>query len=114
MQMKRTILENWRRAAIDLNFEFISPFLLESDNARFECFGLVPQFGWKNGQIILVDSVQENTQLAETAQLLGYGWSCLYGYDSPYDIQDFVDTLNDWGWNSTVNPPPSWYSGYKN
>lgn len=105
-----TTLANWQRAAADLGFELVAPFMLQTPSEELACFGLVPQFGGKNGLVIVLD---HDPCLAQVAQSSGYGYSCLYESTEPYEMQNFVDVLNDWGWCRQGEAPPKWYTGQR-
>lgn len=108
METTSTTLENWRLASADLGFEFIAPFALHTSSEELKCFGLVPQFGGANGIVIVLDHEPLLAQIAKTS---GYGYSCLFESGEPYDAQNFIDVLNDWGWCRQGETPPKWYTG---
>jgi hypothetical protein len=108
MNNSSTTLRNWEQASRELEFEFVSPFELRLPNGFISCFGAVTQFGGKRGLIIMLNY---DEGLAIAAQEIGYGYSCLSDSDEPYDVDSFIEVLNDWGWTCETKAPPKWYSG---
>ncbi len=94
--MTSTTLDNWRRAAEELNFLFVSPFALEGDTPR-SCFAHVPDFGAGNGMIVVLE---HDPELATSAKENGFGYSCLFESSEAYAVVDFIDVLNDWTWSN--------------
>ena len=101
-------LIKWTRAANDLGIEFVSPFRLLIAGESFEFDAIVPQFGSPNGMLIMLDY---QPRLAQVAKDSGYAFSCLFENDDPYEMEHFVDVLNDWGWGRKDVVAPAWYSG---
>lgn len=101
-------LAAWRNASADLGFVFTSPFTLDHDGRAFFFFGHLPQFGAKEGMLVLTEY---NPMACETATTCGFGYSCISESDDPYDRQDFIELLKDWGWSASEETPPAWYSG---
>jgi hypothetical protein len=103
-QMRRV----WQHASEDLNFRFVSPFVLRDGDSERECFGFLPDFGSTRGLVVLTDHASTLWQLA---QAQGVGFSCLTSSDAPYDRDSFIDMLNDWGWHGPSGQAPAWYTG---
>ena len=106
--MNSTTLVNWQRAAVELDFCFVSPFEFGPPDARYSCFAHVPEFGSANGMIVMLEYDQAMVRAAQTN---GFGYSCLTDSSEPYNAQDFIDVLNDWGWTCNNKTAPSWYTG---
>ena len=99
-------LAAWKMASADLGFNFTSPFTLHHDGKTFLFFGHLPQIGAKAGMLVLTEYDSEQ---CEAASSRGFGYSCISDSNEPYDRQDFIELLNDWGWSSD-EPPPLWIS----
>lgn len=108
MSASQAMLRNWRRAAEDLGFKFISPFVLRDGEDVFECFGHVAEFGSPRGMVLMLEY---DERLCRAAQEQGFGFSCFPEADEPYDRDTFVDILNDWGWSGPAGQSPWWYTG---
>ena len=98
----------WKTAALDLGFVFTSLFILKHDGKAFTFFGHLPQFGAKAGMLVLTEYDSAQCEVASTC---GFGYSCISESDEPYERQDFIDLLNDWGWSVSDQAAPVWYSG---
>lgn len=101
-------LATWRRAAADLGFVFTFQFTLDHDGRAFLFFGHVPQFGAKNGMLVLTEY---DAAACEAAAMCGFGYSCISESADPYDRQDFIELLQDWGWSASEDEAPAWYAG---
>jgi hypothetical protein len=99
-------VRTWEQAAADLGFRFLAPYTLESEGKRIEYFGHLPDFGSKRGMLVIVGSYTAD-QL-EAAEKQGFGYSCLSADNSPYDRDQFIEMLKDWGWSSTERSAPEW------
>ena len=92
--------EMWVEASRDLKIRVVVPFTLETRQYPV----LVCDFGSPNGLVVLEDW---DESLAEFAQARGFGFSCMYA--GPYDRDDIIDALQDWGWARTPSDAPDWY-----
>jgi hypothetical protein len=69
---------------------------------------VVREFGRPRGT--LCAARQDSVELRQEAEQHGMFFSILGASYLVYDRELFIDTLNDWGWHSTADPP-SWYTG---
>ena len=97
-----TMLKAWRDASLDLDFQFVAPFVLRNARHEVNAFGHVPEFGSHMGMVIFTTFIAENCHFAES---LGFGYSCISISDETYDRTSFIDLLNDWGWCSRNRNP---------
>lgn len=99
----------WQEAAADLAFKFVSPFRLEDRGETLSYLGWLPQFGSKQGMLIVTadDSALRNRQLY-VADAQGYAVSGMFAGFDPYDRGVTIEVLTDWGWSSS-DSSPSWY-----
>ena len=98
----------WQQASRDLGFEFVAPFALSGGNRTLHYLGLVTQFGSPKGMLVIVGRYQDDH--IRVAQQHGYGYSCFSEDSDPYEPQNFIDVLNDWGWSGSPESAPSWYT----
>lgn len=104
---QRTV-EQWRIAAADLGFTFVSPFALEDAGESLEYLAWLPQFGGARGMLIITSPLETQSRLIGAANSQGYAYSCMDASDEPYVREDTVELLTDWGWSSP-EPAPAWY-----
>lgn len=101
----------WRRAALELKFDFIAPYELDSDGRTFLYHGLIPDFGGDHGALfIALENLHESPGEAPRAAIeAGFFYSqinaSVYGR---YDRSVFIDVLRDWGWMRKDKCPPDW------
>lgn len=106
----------WQMAAEDLGIEFISPFSLKP-NAEKEYWiaGFLPHFGSKKGTVIIsrFDIMEEDDKdVDQIVENEGYYFSGLNPiYYEKYDRENFMTTLNDWGWFGSMQEKPTWFTG---
>ena len=100
----------WREAAQDLGFRFVSPFTLEDQGETLSYLGWLPQFGSKHGMLIVTtDDLDAQNRLLFVANARGFGVSAMSADSEPYNRAVTIEVLNGWGWASS-DPPPPWYS----
>jgi hypothetical protein len=99
----------WKQTAQDLGFEFIVPFILSVGQETLTYLGVVPQFSRPKEMLVIVGLHADRHM--RVAKQNGFGFSCFSENFEPYDRQSFIDILDDWGWSSSTNTAPSWYSG---
>jgi hypothetical protein len=104
---ERTV-EQWRLAARDLVFTFVSPFTLDHAGETLEYLGWLPQFGSDRGMLIITSPFEAQGRLIRAADSRGYGYSCMSASGEPYDRDVMIEVLTDWGWASS-EPAPPWY-----
>jgi len=96
----------WMEASKDLNIEFIHPYRFKADaNKVFTVSGLLPQFGFKKGALILSrrDSAAAHKGAEDSGDFFISALNPFY-YDR-YDRTRFIETLRDWRWNSGEKAP---------
>ena len=108
MNSDPTSILKWQRAATELGIEFVAPFTLSNGGEAIEFPALVPEFGSAKGMLIMFEY---SADAAQAAQAAGYGFSCLSKLEANYDVRDFADVLNDWGWARRDESAPAWYTG---
>lgn len=100
---RRRLLRSWTIAAEDLGIEV----------GEYRDFIVVRQFG--TGEGTLCESIHDWKgrfpwkELEGEAKRLGMAWSGLGDDYLSYDREQFIDTLKDWGWCGTGDPPV-WYA----
>jgi hypothetical protein len=103
----------WNEAARDLKFTFQTPFDFRTSNGESHRFiGLVSKFGSAKGTVIGLIAQFESRSVAKELDDLGYYLSFL-NPDSycHYTRDNFIATLDDWGWCGSTDERPAWYSG---
>ncbi len=98
MESKSSLLRTWRTAAEDLGIE-VEP---HGDDV------VVRQFGSHLGMLCSVSN--DWAAVKSDADQLGMGFSVLGPSYLSYDRALVIETLNDWGWCGT-DDPPRWYTG---
>jgi hypothetical protein len=102
----------WAQAAIDLGIAVDGAGAFRDGNGEPIVYAArVRDFGSANGMLCLYRaSPSEFQRLRDQSNTASFGWSVLRdGYRS-YDRDVWIDTLNDWGWAGS-GEPPDWYSG---
>jgi hypothetical protein len=103
------VVAAWREAAAELGLEFTSPFVLAlPDGSQQEHIGLVHHFGRRVGTLISV--MDEPSQHFRHPAGEDYFWSILGPLYRHYIRDDFIETLNDWGYFGPVKSCPDWYA----
>ena len=100
----------FQRAARELGIEVRTDVELAFPSGRrLEVPIVVPQFGAENGMLV-VGSFDVIAPVEDEVDRAGYGVSVLEDpeTESVYDLQSFVEMLNDWGWNEACGVAPSW------
>lgn len=104
-------MEAWKVASLDLGINVIAPFSLSDRSGGFVCSAHLPEFGGANGMLVDVLGSDTEARTARAARALGmYLTRLAVESYSQYDRAVFVETLNDWGWCGSVEPPP-WFTG---
>jgi hypothetical protein len=104
------VINAWRQAAKDLKIQIQAPFILTvENNDKIRFYLLIENFGSTRGTIIL--STDDMTEF-DAPEKYGYYYSALnpehYGV---YDRDNFIETLNDWGYYGDKSTTPGWYTG---
>jgi len=97
-------------AAAELELSVAVPYhLVTPAGATVEYLALVRGFGAKIGTLLCLSNEWQSLSALRGEQG-GYYVSGLYPGYGRYDRQQWIDTLNDWGWHGD-GAPPSWYTG---
>jgi len=103
-------MQAWKKASADLQISVEAPFIVPTDKGEIEFPILIKHFGWVKGTIIF--DMNEYHELPDIPELSGYCCSSLnpevYG---EYDREEFIDTLEDWGYFGESESKPAWYEG---
>jgi len=102
----------WLDAANDLGIRVIHPVLFQTNNGvKAESVGvLLPDFGSKNGTLLTCRfDTDEVMNLADDTDYYQSGLNP-HCYE-PYDKEEYIETLNDWGWFGSPDDAPEWFSG---
>ena len=103
------VVAAWRQASVELGFEFTSPFVLVlPDGSQQEYIGLVHHFGRRVGTLISV--FREPSEYFPRTESDDYFWSILGPGYRHYNRDDFIETLDDWGYFGPVATRPGWYA----
>lgn len=102
----------WLDAADDLGIRVEHPFQFNSTSGMVATtYGVyLPDFGSPSGALITCrfDSEEVQTAAGDTE----YFESALNPHHyEPYNRQEFIDTLNDWGWFGSPADVPRWFTG---
>ena len=102
-KMKKTI-EAWKKAEVDLGIEIENSFILDGNEFPL----LVKYFGTELGTVIVdmddFDVVED--QIPKTYYCSGLNPEAY----NKYDRNEFIDTLEDWGWFGPKEKRPPWYT----
>jgi hypothetical protein len=102
------ISQAWLQAAADLGIRVTAPFAVRvsaDDAVIYEAH--VEDFGGPTGTVI--GSLDDELRDCRATQ--GYYCSNLTVSYRTYRRQQFIDTLNDWGWFGPAELRPTWYTG---
>ena len=99
----------WLEAANDLDFEVIGPHTFRSaEGERFEASVYLPDFGGPKGTVLFTHT--DDDAAMDSADEIGFYQSALNPlYYDHYDRENFIETLQDWGWMNPKKKPPAWY-----
>jgi hypothetical protein len=107
--LEQRTIEQWRVAAADLGFTLVAPFTPEDAADSLEYLAWLPQFGSERGMLIITAHGEAQSRLIHAAASHGYGYSCIDASDEPYERDDTIEVLVDWGWSSREDAP-DWYT----
>lgn len=101
--------EVWKVAAGDLGIRVLAPYRVNLDGVVVEFDAHICDFGGPDG-IAVVEMDQADPRAKVAADRLGLFYSELSGsVYSQYVREEFIDTLDDWGWFGS-DQPPSWFT----
>jgi hypothetical protein len=101
--MNETNIKNaqalWMRASKELNFEFVSPFLLIINGIEKPVFGFLPKYGSIKGTILCLNSkpnFEIDKEIVEYAQNQGVHWCYLnIEHCLSFDLDYYKSMLDD-------------------
>jgi len=102
----------WLEAAKDLNIKVVHPFKFKTPTGEeFETVGVyLPDFGSKNGTLLTCRF--DSDEIMEIADETNYYQSALNPHHyEPYNRNDYIEALNDWGWFGEPEKTPKWFKG---
>jgi len=110
LAMHDPLVERWLEAARDLHLEIEAPFSVALQSgavvgARFQ----VKHFGAPKGMLVVTDS-SNVVPFIDDIIAAGYGFSVLSDprQSEPYEREDFIEVLRDWGWSGSEEARPVW------
>jgi hypothetical protein len=103
--------EAWRQAGRILGLHVVAPFDLETPDGPIRCTAYIRDFGRRAGTVVLGLESPERDRFIEATRVSGYFSSLLGPAYAVFDRDEFVATLNDWGWFGDPEVAPDWYTG---
>lgn len=107
--IESAIAKSWLQAAEDLGIKITSPFVLTLDSHEYLFIAFLRNFGSQKGTLIC--TIDQWKIYLPVARSQGFYCSGLADSYAKYDRQEFIDTLDDWGWYGSTENKPSWYTG---
>jgi hypothetical protein len=100
------ITEAWNEAAKDLGFECVSPYKVKLENGETaEYIALIREFGSQNGTLVCSESSCPEGYAEEDKYFVSIlSHHCYF----PYNRDNYVETLRDWGWHGEAYRKPLW------
>ena len=105
----KKIIQAWKKASTDLNIKVETPFVIRTETESIKFPMLIHDFGLEKGTIIL--DIEDYRDLSDISGEHGYYCSCLGSGYAQYDREEFIDTLEDWGYYGDSQQKPTWYEG---
>jgi hypothetical protein len=101
----KKVVNAWKEASEKLYIEIEAPFIYKDNIFPL----MIKYFGTENGT--LIQDMNECKDL-KSIDIIGYYFSALNPicYEK-YNNEQFIDTLEDWGWFGPEEKRPSWYNG---
>ena len=103
------VIQAWKKASTDLQIIVEAPFLIKTHKEEIEFPMLIHDFGREKGTIIL--DIDDFRNLFDIPGQYGFYCSCLGPAYAKYDREEFIDTLEDWGYFGVNQNKPFWYEG---
>ena len=95
--------KNWLEASVDLNFELITPYLVEIGGKIKDLFAYLPQYGSPNGMIVVLTTYPDyriDESIVKFAKEHEYFYSFIEVSDFlEYNRDYFIELLNDWSFD---------------
>lgn len=99
----------WKKASEELKFEIITPYkFIGIDGEEYEAPGLIPNFGYGKGVILLNRKTDEETCIMAELSNDYFITALSPIYYDEYDKDTFVSTLKEWKWIGPEEDKPSW------
>jgi hypothetical protein len=103
------VIEAWKKASIDLRIVVVAPFRLNTESEVLEFPMLVHAFGTEKGTIVL--DIDDSRNISKIPEKYGFHCSRLGSSYAQYVREEFIDTLEDWGYYGDSQHKPNWYEG---
>lgn len=105
----KKVIQAWKKASTDLHIKVETPFVIMTETESIKFPMLIHDFGLEKGTIIL--DIDDYRDLSDIPGEHGYYCSCLGPGYAQYDREEFIDTLEDWGYYGDSRQKPIWYEG---
>jgi hypothetical protein len=106
------LIAAWKLAGTELGIRVVAPFEFKVGAASYGCVAYLPDFGGPKGMLLQATIPPEFTtdqRLASHAREVGYFLSFINANTySRFDVQEFKDALNDWGFYGPSSFHPEW------
>lgn len=107
--MNLELVKAWQFAGAALNVTVLAPYQITLRDQRVvDVEAFLPDFGSPNG-IVLVE-LEDEARTSLIATSLTYYSMVSSAYEA-FEAQQFIATLNDWGWFGPPDKAPPWYTG---
>lgn len=104
------LIKAWKIAAQDLGLEIIAPIQINTENGMVTYPALIKYFGRKNGTLIARYTLFIDNPIPKYND---YYFSALNAECyTTYNRENFIETLEDWGYYGGKNSKPEWYNGH--
>ena len=103
------LIKAWKFAAQELGLEIITPLKMNTENGKVNYPILVKNFGAKKGTIIAQHAFFMDYPMPKHKD---YHFSAVNAnFYSEFNKEQFIDTLEDWGYYGSNVSKPEWYKG---
>jgi hypothetical protein len=99
----------WSDAGADLGIRVVSPSELGGQDWLTSCIAWVPDFGGDQGALVVSWDSPNIGKIRAAGFEQGLYVSGVAEVYLKYDRQLWIDTLDDWGWFGSGDPP-AWYT----
>lgn len=104
------LIKAWEIAAQELGLDIISPLKMNTQNGEVNYPVFVKNFGGKKGTIIVRHELFMDCPMPKH---MDYYFSAVNAdFYSKYNRENFIKTLEDWGYYGDKASKPEWYNGY--
>jgi hypothetical protein len=103
----------WLDAAAQLGIRITVPYVLPSELGPARFIAYLPDFGGRWGMVIgpILRGSDEGQIRRLAVSEAGVYFSQLAEMYRSFDLELFIDTVNDWGWFGPDDARPDWYTG---